>query len=126
MAQRKEQFWLNRRIRISAESRIQPLRWRPPTDIYRTRYGWLVKFELAGVEEEAVQLLLRGRWLRLSGSRADLECGEGAAPHALEITYSRFERAVELPTEAEGARLKTEYRRGMFLVHIITRGSSHE
>ncbi|WP_303907291.1 Hsp20/alpha crystallin family protein [Thiohalomonas denitrificans] len=124
MARQKEQFWLTRRLRISAERRVQPLRWRPHTDIYRTGYGWLVKFELAGVEEEAVQLILRGHWLRLSGSRLDRECGGDAEPHALEITYSRFERAVELPIEAEGARLETEYRQGMFLVHIIEEGNT--
>ncbi len=122
MARKEEQFWLTRRIRIPAERRVQPVRWRPATDIYRTEYGWLVKFELAGIQEEAVELLLRGHWLRLSGSRVDLDCGEGAETHALEITYSHFERTVELPVDAEGARLETEYRRGMFLVHIITEG----
>ncbi|SCZ52771.1 Hsp20/alpha crystallin family protein [Thiohalomonas denitrificans] len=124
MARHKEQFWLTRRMRVSAERRIQPLRWRPPTDIYRTGYGWMVKFELAGVEEEAVQVLLQGHWLRLSGSRVDLECSKGAEPHTLEITYSHFERTVELPIEAEGARLETEYRCGMFLVHIIEEGTT--
>ena len=31
--------------------------WRPATDVYRTRDGWMVKFELAGVEPDDIEWL---------------------------------------------------------------------
>lgn len=124
MARKEDLLWLTRRLHLAPRERIRPLRWRPSADVYRTQRGWLVKFELAGVEEEAVEVTLSGRWLLLRGSRFDIDCVEGFESHALEIAYSHFERAVELPVVLDRARLETEFRRGMFLVHVITEGSA--
>ena len=35
--------------------------WQPSADVYRTRDGWLVKFDLAGVKTEDVTVSMRGR-----------------------------------------------------------------
>lgn len=100
----------------------RPTRWRPAADIYRTHEGWLVKFELAGVRPEEIQLGVSGRYLTVHGQRMDTEVTEGREFYRLEIAYSRFERTVELPCELQRARLITEYRAGMLLVRIITEG----
>ena len=52
-------------------------RWRPPADIYRTREGWLVKVELAGVGKEEVQVTARGNLLTVRGRRRDSGVVEG-------------------------------------------------
>lgn len=120
MARSDDLFDLTRRLYVRREKRLRPLHWQPPADVYRVERGWLVKFELAGVQEEHISVLLHGRLLLLRGSRYDLDWQEGCESHVMEIAYSRFERAVELPEPVGAARIETLYRRGMLLVHVIT------
>jgi HSP20 family protein len=92
--------------------------WRPATDVYRAPDGWLVKFELAGVEPEDIELSIRGRALRVRGRRRDCCLLPECRQMHMEIAYSRFERQVELPGELDAARIETEFRHGMLLVRI--------
>ena len=95
--------------------------WSPPVDIYRTRSGWLVKFDLAGVARSDLQLALSGRHLTVRGRRRDwcVEAGAACSAYSMEITYSEFERTVELPGEVEHLRVITDYRDGMLLVQLV-------
>ena len=45
---------------------------------------------------------------------------EGCSHYVLEISYSHFERTIELPTNLERARIATEYQYGLLLVRIQT------
>ena len=92
----------------------------PPTDVYRTRDGWLVKFELAGVRPEDMHLEVRGRRMTLRGVRRDRTAAEESHCYSMEIAYSDFERSLELPCYLERADITTEYRDGMLLVRIPT------
>jgi HSP20 family molecular chaperone IbpA len=42
----------------------------------------------------------------------------------MEITYSQFERTLELPAEIEHLQIHTEYRDGMLLVSLQPKGSA--
>ena len=100
----------------------RPSGWRPRADIYRTPEGWFVKFELAGVRPDDIRLAVRGQTLLLEGSRRD-ECPRlDSHCYHLEITYSRFERAVDLPGLSERAQMTASYRDGMLLVEVVTEG----
>jgi HSP20 family protein len=103
---------------LSAETERAP-EWRPATDVYRTPDGWLVKFELAGVLPEDIELSVRARALRVRGRRRDCCLEPECRQVHMEIAYSRFERQVELPGDLQSARVETEFRHGMLLVRII-------
>ena len=92
--------------------------WQPLVDIYRTRTGWLIKFDLAGVRAEDVKLTFDGARLAISGVRRDWSVEEGCRHYCMEISYSYFERTIELPEPLERAQVTTEYRHGMLLVRI--------
>ena len=92
--------------------------WQPPVDIYRTRRGWLLKYELAGVNIEDLRLSINDSTLRLTGTRRDLCCGEDCIHHTMEIAYSRFERSVEMPHSLAGATVRPELVNGMLMVSI--------
>jgi HSP20 family protein len=92
--------------------------WRPATDVYRLRDGWLIKFELAGVEPDDVEFSFRGRFVRVRGRRRDCCLEPGCRQLHMEIAYSRFERQVELPAEVESFAYQTEFRHGMLLVRV--------
>lgn len=92
--------------------------WKPAVDVYRTRDGWLLKFDLAGVRPEDIQLTIRGSRLTVRGVRRDWNLEEGCSCYQMEIAYSHFERSIELPAALDRARLSTELREGMLLVRI--------
>jgi HSP20 family protein len=95
-------------------------RWCPPADVYQTAGGWLVKLDLAGVRPEDLHVNLRGRRLTVQGIRRDWAVEDVQSHYRMEITYSRFERTIELPAELGGAGLAIDYRDGMLLVRIQT------
>ena len=99
---------------------VQEPYWRPPADIYRIRRGWLVKFDLAGVRSEDIRVSVCGRQLTVEGTRRDWQIDDSQQHYCMEISYSHFERSVELPDQLEQARISTEYRDGMLLVRLMT------
>ena len=96
--------------------------WRPSADIYRTREGWLVKFDLAGVRPDDIQISVRGSRLTISGLRRDWKLEEGCSHYSMEISYNRFERTLELPCDLEGASVQLEAREGILLVRLTCQG----
>jgi HSP20 family protein len=96
--------------------------WMPSVDVYRRgARGWIIKFDLAGVRPEDVQVELHGGRLTVRGQRRDLSICEGRQAYSMEISYNQFERTVELPVAVQEFRLSSEYRDGMFLVSIEPR-----
>ncbi len=95
--------------------------WQPSVDVYQTKRGWLLKYDLAGVCPDEVKLLVQGRRLTLRGTRRDWVAEQqNCCCYRMEISYNRFERTVELPCDLESKPMETEYRHGMLLVHIHT------
>jgi HSP20 family protein len=99
--------------------------WQPNVDVYRTTSGWLIKFELAGVHADEIDLQALGGRMVLRGVRRDtvLETSEKKGEsrpvhHRMEIAYSRFERVLELPCDLKKAQISTEYRDGLLHVFI--------
>jgi HSP20 family protein len=95
--------------------------WQPAADVYRCEQGWLVKFDLAGVRPEEIEIQARGAKLVVSGTRRDWCITSHQHAHSMEIAYSYFERSVELPEELSGAEIRSEYQDGMLLVHVVQR-----
>jgi HSP20 family protein len=102
-----------------------PALWQPSADVYRTRDGWLLKFDLAGVRTEDVLVAVRGRRVSVSGVRRDLMVEEGCSYYSMEISYNRFERSIEMPADLENAQVMIEARNGLLLVKMITKGDEY-
>jgi HSP20 family protein len=92
-------------------------------DVYRSRSGWVLKFDLAGVQLDDVTVRVRGRRVSVSGVRRDTVVEEGCSYYAMEISYNRFERTVEMPSNLDQARVTLEARNGILLVRMITEGN---
>ena len=91
----------------------------PPADIYRTKEGWIVKLELAGVGKNDLQVIRRAGTLIVYGRRRDTLLMQGSQYVSLEISYSEFERQIELPCDLARARIDVETREGMVLIHVL-------
>lgn len=99
----------------------QDQEWRPPVDVYQAKWGWILKFELAGVRMEDVHVHVSKRAVTVSGIRRDYMVESGCNHYSMEITYSRFERSVETPEDLTGANVRLDYRDGILFVRIRTR-----
>ncbi len=92
--------------------------WYPPADVYRTREGWIVKVELAGVRVDEIEIRVEGATLHIAGCRRDAVETETVSYHQLEITYSRFEKTIRFPCPIEGAVLRRRYQDGLLILHL--------
>ena len=92
--------------------------WQPAVDIYRCPAGWKIKFDLAGVKPEDVEILIADNKLIVRGVRRDTVITEGWSYHQLEITYSRFERALKIPCELSAAEIQCESKDGWLILHL--------
>jgi HSP20 family protein len=94
--------------------------WYPAADVYRTRDGWVVKVELAGVTPDELEVEISGDTLRLAGCRRDETLTESVSYQQLEITYSRFEKVIRFPCPVEGARVERRYKDGLLVLFLLS------
>jgi HSP20 family protein len=107
-----------RMIRDDRHSRPSGRLWCPAADVYRTKEGWIVKVDLAGIKPADIEVKIDGPILRISGSRRDGTCGEGVSHYQLEITYSRFEKMIQFPRSIEHASIDRDYRDGLLILRL--------
>ena len=107
---------------IPAAGSFHDVVWRPAADVYRTRSGWMAKFDLAGVRPQDIEVHVEGRVLCVRGVRRDLLIEEACHYHSLEISYSPFERCLEFPANLGNASIDTDYQAGMLVVRIYPEG----
>jgi HSP20 family protein len=111
-------FGLIQKMMAPLETQAPVRGWQPNTDIYRTPKGWLIKFDLAGVRPEDVQITLEGHGLSVRGIRRDRCLEQGCHCYQMEIAYSQFERHITLPMDLDQAHIDAEHHHGMLLVRI--------
>lgn len=100
------------------KDRLQESRWQPRVDVYRTSEGWVLKFDVAGIQPADIEIGIHGSRVEVKGVRRDRTLQEGWHHYSMEIAYTRFERVVELPCELAGMQVKSECRDGMLLVYL--------
>jgi len=100
----------------------QETNWQPSVDIYKTPDGWVLKFDLAGVRLDDVTAHVSRNRVTVSGIRRDWMLEDSSCHHySMEISYSRFERTIELPEDLSTAQFRLDYRDGILFVRILRR-----
>jgi HSP20 family molecular chaperone IbpA len=92
--------------------------WNPRADVYRCATGWLVKLELAGVNEQDLSVVAQGDILVIEGRRRDLCIPEAQEFLSLEISYDWFRRVIRLPGHIAPDTLSMQYRDGMLMIYL--------
>jgi HSP20 family protein len=101
--------------------------WQPALDVYRAACGWILKFDLAGVRMEDVHVHIGKHSVTVNGVRRDSMLEEaGCCHYSMEISYSRFERTIELPDDLDTARFRLDYRDGILFVRISVRNEKED
>ena len=77
---------------------------------------YIVRVEIAGVNENDFLVTLDQNLLSIQGVRADLS--ERRAYHQMEINFGEFFSAVELPGPVESQAITAEYQQGLLWVNL--------
>jgi len=101
----------------------QPL-WRPPTDIYETPTALTVMLELAGMEENEVEVSLFDDALVVQGHRHPPRCEAGCLYHAAEIRHGPFRVEIPLTVPIDPERVEAHYDRGLLRITLGKAGGS--
>ncbi|MGQ9476157.1 MAG: Hsp20/alpha crystallin family protein [Actinomycetota bacterium] len=95
--------------------------WKPLCDVYECPDHFMVLMDLAGVDENAVEVTLHGRVLRIRGRRNPIRPAGVKNTYLLEIGYGEFERTFELPADIDPEGTRAVYRRGFLEIHLPKR-----
>jgi len=96
--------------------------WRPRTDVVETPDAIHVTVELAGVDHEALDVLLFEDALIVEGQRRLPPSRPGGVYHAAEIRQGPFRLELPLPTTIEPDRVAARYERGLLEMTLPKRG----
>jgi HSP20 family molecular chaperone IbpA len=109
-------IWESDRLRLLVQAG-----WRPDADTYETATTVEIIVDLAGVAEDAFEVLLFEDVLVVEGRRQLPSCQEGAVYHAAGIRQGPFQVEVPLPTPVDPERVEARYDRGLLRITLRKR-----
>lgn len=99
-------------LRMGTRSHV----WRPPTDVFETEDGVVVRVEIAGMVENDFSIILDGRYLSVRGQRSDIL--ERRAYHQMEIRFGEFVTDIELPHQISASEIEAIYSNGFLQIRL--------
>jgi len=92
--------------------------WLPSVDIYENEGDLVIKADIPGVDEKAIDLKLEGNILTISANR-EFD-GEDAKSNFYQIegSYGRTLRSFRLPETADHDKINASYKNGVLMVTI--------
>jgi len=96
--------------------RFSPRTWEPAIDVYETDSDVVVLVELAGANEDEIEVTVHGQALIVRGERRDIKQGIKRTYSQMEILWGPFERDIALPAAVDVNQIKAFYERGFLEV----------
>lgn len=100
--------------------RPSPPRWRPDVDVYEAAGTVQVLVDLAGVDDDDVEVQIFEDVVTVEGRRRLPPSEEGAVFHAAAIRQGPFHAAVPLPARVDPDRVTAVYERGILKITLPT------
>lgn len=97
--------------------------WSPPTDVYETDNDYVVRVEIAGMNEDGFDISVEDKFLTISGNRPDVP--ERRAYQQMEIRFGKFETVVGLPGPIDLDASHAEYKEGFLTVTLPKAKPNH-
>jgi HSP20 family protein len=89
----------------------------PPGDLVETETTFVVCLEVAGVDSEDIEVLLRDRHVFISGRRK-VKVPPQARVHQMEIDFGEFRKVIELPCPVREDGITSRYEKGMLIIEF--------
>ena len=107
---------------LSRQWTARPHLWRPPTDLYEREKDYLVRVEIAGMQDAELNIAIEDRQLAIYGDRQHPV--EQAAYYQLEVRFGEFLTALELPGPVDVDHIHADYKDGFLLVTLPKLGAA--
>src|SRR6266436_2312882 len=92
--------------------------WTPLADITEDDMEYVIKAELPELKREDVKVTVENGVLTISGERKFEKEEKKKKYHRVERGYGTFMRSFALPDDAEGNKVKAEFKNGLLTVHL--------
>jgi HSP20 family protein len=92
--------------------------WMPLADITEDEKEYLIKAELPELRREDVKVTVENGVLTISGERKFEKEEKKRKFHRVERGYGTFIRSFTLPDDADGNKVKAEFKNGLLTVHL--------
>jgi HSP20 family protein len=92
--------------------------WRPDADVCETAGAIDVVVDLAGVEEDAIDVQLFDDALVVEGERRLPACEAGAVYHAAAVLQGPFRLELPLPAAVDPGGVDARYERGLLRIRL--------
>ena len=106
-------------IKVSAsiynlKVRITPHAWHPATDLFETSNAYIIKVEIAGMDQDDISVSVEKNTVVVCGQRPMVN-PEGAF-HRLEIPYGDFSTTVDIPHDIVHEKIEAFYKNGILTI----------
>ena len=92
--------------------------WSPQVDIVEDEKEYLIKADLPEMKKDEINVSVENGVLSVSGERKTEKEEKNKKFHRIERSYGRFERTFMVPEDADGAKVKAEFKDGVLKVHL--------
>jgi HSP20 family molecular chaperone IbpA len=93
--------------------------WRPPMDVRETGEAIFIKLEVAGVQEDDIEVALYPNALVINGMRRDeADHDEATCFHVAQVRYGLFHVDLALPAPIQQEDVSATYRDGFLRVRL--------
>ena len=92
--------------------------WAPLVDISEDDQEYLIKAELPGLEKDQVKVTVENGILLIAGERKSEHEEKNRKYHRVERSYGSFLRSFSLPDDADGTKIKADFKNGVLKVHL--------
>ena len=101
--------------------------WRPAMDIHETPSAVLVKIELAGMDEDSIEITLYPNAIVVTGQRIDdSDNDEETYYHEAQIRYGPFRADAYLSTPIQAEMASAVYQNGFLRINLPRRSATPE
>jgi len=111
-----DQMWRRLSGAPSGRSRFCSPMLAPPTDVYETANEVVVVAEIAGIEQQEVEVEIAGDRLAFHGEKIDRDTHPNQRHTQMEICYGLFGRTVLLPARVDPAAASVSYSEGLLRI----------
>jgi HSP20 family protein len=92
--------------------------WAPIADMYENDEAFVLHVELAGIEQESLEILFQECELLIRGKRPFHPHMQSAKIHRIERMYGVFQRIFRIPAPIDAQAITASYDRGVLSIHL--------
>ena len=97
---------------------LAPQRWRPNADVYETESAVVILAEVAGMNEDDIDVQLFDDVVLIEGNRELGRCEPGGVYHAVGIRQGAFRLEVPLAAPIDAEQVEARYDRGVLRIRL--------